>query len=467
MRSRPSVQLFLRPGVGRAGQDLHVEAVLASKSETPVDAIEITLRGVERVIVGSGNHASVQERQHVGQRATFGARKLLPGEHRCSVKFHVAEDAPASYRGSYVSIDYEVEVYVKIPWWPDRRVRFEIPVARAVPPPPPPTPRVFATHGEGPRGKEPYVEVSLDDVRMEASGTVSGAVSFGNVAHARISHVELAFVATEVVRLSVQDDEHRYESRAWKTTILDRAPHEAESIAFRVRVPDDAPAAFSAALSRIEWHLHAIGHVTLGRDVKLEVPIEIRAPMSEGPARRRLTAVPPVGRERRAQVWAAAAAKLGLESDPEREQMRTSFGAASVILRLEHRDGIGLLGVAELSWTPLGLDLEVRQRRWTDAFGGTEVVIPHPAFAKRFHVVARPEDEVRSSVSLVLDEPVRRTLDLFDDVEIDDEGAVLARRCSVQSAEALTLNLQQVLEGVRALGEAVARVPTVAARPYR
>jgi hypothetical protein len=457
------VQLFLRPGVVRAGTDVTVDAVLTSRSDTPSREITITMRALEHVLVPTGNSAHHQVHQHVGRRATFPARLLSKGEHRVSTRFHIPGDAPPSYQGQRVSMEYELEIHVAIPWWADRRARYVSPVVATPSAPPPPMPRVFATHATGPRGKDAYVECSLDDVRMEPGGVVTGAVSFSNVKSTRIGHVELAFVATEVVRLSQDGDEYKSEGSRWVATILDRPPLEGESIPFRLKVPVETPPTFAGALSRLEWRLAVIGHVTLGRDVTLEIPIEVRARSETSNAGRRVVAAPPVGRERRARVWAAAAESLGLESYAEQEEMRTNFGPASVILRLEHREGIGLHAVAELGWAALASELEVRERRWTDAFGGTEVVLAEGAFKKRFHVTAADAELPR----IVLEEEVQRLLLSCAEVQIDDEGASLVRPTSVQSAEALAKDLAPLLEAARSLGEAVGRAPTKTTAPYR
>jgi hypothetical protein len=457
------VQLFLRPGVVRAGTDVSVDVVLGSRSDTPSSGIAITMRALEHVLVPSGKSARHEVHQHVGRRASFPAKLLSKGEHRFTTKFHIPDDAPPSYMGQRISMEYEIEVHVTIPWWPDRRARYVIPVVATPTAPPPPMPRVFATRQAGPRGNEPYVECSLDDVRMEPGSVVTGAVSFSNVKSARVSKVELAFVATEVVRLAQDGDEHRNEGHRWVATILDRPPRESESIPFRLKVPNDTPPTFSGALSRLEWRLAVVGHVTLGRDVQLEIPIEVRARSESSDATRRIASAPPVGRERRAKVWAAAAQSLGLESYAEQEEMRTHFGPASVTVRLEHREGVGMHAVADLGWAPLASEMEVRERRWTDAFGGTEVTLGDGAFRKRFHVTAIDAELPR----LVLVEDVQRLLLGCAEVQIDDEGAALVRPTSVQSAEALAKDLAPLLEAARSLGEAVGRAPTKTAAPYR
>lgn len=466
MRRRPKVQLFLRPGVAVPGRELVAEVSLDSAAETPTSEVLVTLRGTETVTVHDGNHARSERREHVARQARFGPKVLGKGRHWYTTRFAIPASAPPSYAGSAVSIEYELEVHVDIPWWPDRTVRYLVPVAPASKPASPARPGVYCNTSGGPRGKDLYVELALDDLRIESGGVVSGAVSFANVGSARVRRVELCFHAQEHVRLRPGEAEYHREGRVWSTRILDRAPTEGEAVSFRVRFPEDATPGFTSALARVEWKLAVVAVVSLGRDVRIEVPIEVvsaeRGDERAG-RRRRIGAVPPVGRERHALVLRGAAQRLELEVASTKDEIRGGFGAASFAIRLEHREGVGLFGVVDLSWVSLGIDLEVRERKWTDAFGGAGVVFGDTGFDDRFQVQA--SDAALAAVLLAAE--VRGALAAFDEVEIDDCGARLSRRASVQSADALATDLRPALDAARALAEARDRVPGRDGAPYR
>jgi hypothetical protein len=179
-----------------------------------------------------------------------------------------------------------------------------------------------------------------------------------------------------------------------------------------------------------------------------------------GAVRRRRAQLPPVGHERRTLLLRAAAERLELELTAESEELRTVFASSTLIIRLEPHEGRGLVAVAELTWPTLGLDLELRERRWTDAFG-EELELSDPPFRKRFY--ARATETERAS--LMLDADVRGSFASLTEVEIDDEGAVLARPISVQSVESVVDDLRPTLDAARRLADAAARVaPTMGYR---
>ncbi len=450
MRRRPHVKLYLRPSIAAAGSEVVAEAVLTSRSTTPVEAITMVLRGNERV--GGGNQFTTVP--IVSQRASFGPRTLEKGEHRVAARFPIPHHAPPSYRGHFIAIDYELELHVSIPWWLDRRERYVVPVSRRVPESEPEAPRVFANRG---KNNEPYIEATLDDQTVQQASAISGATSFSNVSRARIKHINLEYQQREAVV-------HGNEVPMWQTvatyvsTILDRAPNEGETVRFRVGVPEGAAPTLVGAHARVSWTVAIVCVVSFGTDVRLTIPITV-LPTARAPRRRRRE-LPPVGGERRALLLRAAAQRLELDADSDGQELRGTFGPATAVVRFESRDELGLLAVVDLAWPALDLALEVRERKWTDAFG-EEVELDDAAFHKRFHLSARE----RERVERLFDDDVRRALLSLAEVAVDDEGAVLGAPISVQSLETVLEALTPMIENARVLASAVARVaPSVGYR---
>src|SRR5690606_10192191 len=142
------------------GERLIATAVLSSKTDTPVDFVELRLRGRMRLAV-AGRY--VDDRTIYDRVWRAGERELVAGEHRFPVEFPFGGDALPSHHGVSAWIDYSLDVHVSIPWWPDRRRSFVVPVA--FPPAVPgedPRPVVVASSPSGPRGGEPFMEVALD-----------------------------------------------------------------------------------------------------------------------------------------------------------------------------------------------------------------------------------------------------------------------------------------------------------------
>ncbi len=454
MRFRPDVALFLRPAVAIAGEEVLVEAVLKSRSETPVDSITMTLRGLE---TAGYNSTSYSRRNIVAQRAAFGPRKLEPGDNRVSARFPIPPDAPPSYRGRIFVVDYELELEVRIPWWLDRHQKFVVPVNRRAVPAEPAPPKVYCNRQRTPGAL--YMEATLDDVRIEQGGAVAGVVSFANVASARVKRVELVFHARESIGTPGAPPLAQFDGATYVSTILDRAPKEGEDARFRVAFPADAVISFESHHGRVDWTISIVARVSFGEDVPITVPIKV-VPATRGGRQRRRAELPPVGRERRAAVLHAAARRLDLEFDAEREELRSTAANATMSIRLEPHSDKGLLAITELVWPALGLDLVLRERRWTDAFA-EDLAVDDAAFRKRFHAAAR--DPERAGV--VLDDAVRASLAAFTEVEIDDEGAMLARPISVQSVDTVVNDLEPGLAAARSLAEAASRVaPTIGYR---
>jgi hypothetical protein len=447
VRRRPNIKVFLRPSIAVAGDEVAVDVVLTSKSQTPVDSVMLTLRGTE--MVGNGKNF-YQRRSLVAQRAAFGKATLEKGEARRSARFPIPHDAPPAYRGTFVVIDYELEVHVAIPWWLDRRDKFLIPVTRRSPDRAASLPRVFCNR-QAP-GAELYMEATVDEQRIEQDGAITGAVSFANVSSARIKRVELQFRQSESVMNAANGPPvWKLDAGTYVSTILDRAPHEGETVRFRVAMPKAAVMTFRTPYVALDWFVSIVAIVSFGTDVRIEVPLEVVAASSG--RKRRVAALPPVGHERRVLLLRAAAQQLELDFTADNEELRTTLGSSTLVIRLEPHEGKGLVAVTELSWPALGLDLELRERRWTDAFG-EELALDDKKFHKRFFV--RASDPERASN--LLDGEVRESFGTLTEVEIDDEGAVLARPISVQSVESVVEDLRPAVEAARRLADAAARI---------
>lgn len=450
MRGRPKISLFLRPAVAVAGGEVTADLVLVSKSETPVDSITLTLRGEEWV--GTAGHWD--QRSIVLLRAAFGERTLERGEQRVSAKFTLPVDAPPTHRGPTVFVRYELDVHVSIPWWPDRRELYVLPVVQRPLPSAAEPPKVFTNEKASP--SDLHVEATFDSMTLEQGGAVGGVVSFANVAGKRIKSVELVFQAREGV--VTPGGIQWVDGATYVSKILDRAPKEGESAPFRVRCPEDATASFATRRTRLVWMVSIVTRVSFGSDVSIVVPFTLLPAnrRGSGEARRR-TVLPPVGRERRALLFRAVGERLGLELDAEAEELRGDASAATLVLRLEQREDQGLYAVAELSWPALGLDLAVRERRWTDAFDDGVGLDDEP-FAKRVHVRANDVERARR----MFDEVLRASLLDTPSIELDDEGALLGRPVRILSTETMLEDVLPLFAAAEAVGAAVARVATTA-----
>lgn len=443
MRSRPEVKVYLTPAVVAPGERVVVETVLESKSETPVDFVEMRLRGTLRTAAGAGNARQVFDQSIFDAVWRSEPETLGDGERRYKVGFEMQPDAPPTYTGADAGITYELEVHVSIPWWPDRRKKFVVPVKM---PPITPGPHalsgVYATSTEGPRGGQPFMEVALDATDVALGDVVTGRISVANLRGSSVRGIDLSFVEIETVTLPYPASRER---GRFSLRVFDGHPIENEPIPFRVRVPDRAMPSFVAGPIRVTTHLELRAVLAWTSDIVLRAPLTI-APAKR--ADRDLGRVAPVGRERMLAVWQAEAHRHGFVVDAEGDGMHGLRGAVRVRITSEHRDGDFWL-VAELTGPSVGLDLDVTERSWRDALAIGIVKTDIEDIDKRFTVHAREHVQAKPFVDVFVS-----SLIAFEEAKASDGVTYLASRGSVHSTERVDSFVREVLSVTDALERA-------------
>lgn len=447
MRGRPSVKTYLRPPVATPGQPLQVEVVLASGSETPIDYVETTLRGKARMQMGKyGSVAPLLE-----HRARHGPRVLSKGEHRFASRFDVPQGLPPTYRGGVAWVDYVLTVHVSIPWWPDRRQSFTVPMSSAMRAEGA-TPQVLVSSLDGPHGTTPFLELSLESSTLEIGGTLAGAVSTSNTRQTQIRALDLFLVSIEA---STQTS-FSYVVRKARWRIHDGQPEEGQSIPFRVALPRDLQVAFTAPNFQVSWALEVVADVVWGFDATLRAPVKVVPPdTGAGGGSRAPRWVAPVGRERRAIAWSSVADRHGMVNDAAEERMSASVGAASLAVSTQQRGADGLYWVATLKWPALGIDLHAEPRGWTDLFSSRRIDLGDGRAATRFTARAREEAQGRA----VLGDGALESLAPFDEASLSDEGAVLASRARAETLAQLDAFVTSAVLAAQALARGITRVP--------
>lgn len=464
MRSRPKLEVYFQPSRPIPGSRLVVEVVAVSRSETPVDGIDLVLRGLERRY-SHNSHNGTTSTSHYEDIRPLALVAKIPGPMTLTAGRHVhraAFDLPPSITPSLKTrlglVEYTLDVRVGIPWWPDRRQIYALEVAI------PPTrgitqrPVTFCSAEGGPRGTALYLEASLDTTELPAGGVVEGAVSVHNVAHSRVRRVEVAFVGYDRARFRSSAAE--VEDSRFVAVVADGPPPEATPVPFSIRVPEQARPSIQGALFELAYQVEIRAVVAWGSDVVMRIPCTIRPVGSSTaePPRRGAKRLPPVGSERRRAVWAEVARRCGLDNDMEGERMRGTFGEVALSVTLEHRDDAGLWSVATLRWPALHVGLEVREKKWTDAFRAA-VELDDAGFAARLWGRGREAAQVEA----VLDDETRAALLVFEQVAVDDEGCVVASAGSAHAVEPLQAFVDAALRLARAFDRSRRAVPPPAA----
>jgi hypothetical protein len=352
-KTRPEIALYA-PRTLSPGDSLEARVVLRCAEPVPVD--ELTLE-----LVGNGVwFTSSQHGQHRNERSVvrlvgrpLTSRAELPaGEHEYRVSFAVPRDAPPSFSGGFLKIEWEFRVRASIPWWPDAKATFVAHVAPRPSASTPSGPRVYASNVEGPQGTKPYAEVSLGDA---ISGQpLEGTVALSNTAYNDYRAVELRLTSRETVPSLFNPHTVTNKHSTWRVPLS--SPGENELIRFRLQLPHMVPG-FETNQLGLEWVLEIRLCLAWALDARLWVPLSVqsRAVTDTSEASAPLA----VGNDRLASVWRQAGRDSGFNYRDG--QLSRECGAARLVIRREHRGRRGLRLVAEALYPDLDLGLKDEQ----------------------------------------------------------------------------------------------------------
>ncbi len=382
------------------GETVDARVVLYERTETPVNAIRVTLRGHQRV---AAHQPVVFETMSLAAEVARQIR-LAPGWYEYRVRFALPEDAPLSFVGAVFSVWYTVVVHVDIPFWPDARDVFNIAVAARDRLRPSPRPRAQTTAS----GAGPFLELSLDDTVVAPGEFLTGAIAAGHVDPSSVRRIKLSLVAAERA-LSGRAEIER--SRTHAVYVL--APGDVARgvpVRFKVVVPLHLTPAFQSPVAGLRWWFEARLERSLRSDLLTFVELDVGAFSFPRPETRGAPG-PLLGTERWRRVWGEAAARHGLALDAEDLLLTGEIAGAEVRVSM---GGDGQRFEVALDYPSLGIGLEVTRRRLP--FGGIDIDDAAPAFAQRFRVRAREPAQARAALT----NDLRRDLVAFSEARIDD-----------------------------------------------
>lgn len=456
MRSRPTIETFVVPSVPVAGGPLTVRARLKSSSETPIDGVEMRLSGIERRYSHSRSSQNSTSRvykthNHIALVAMTPATKLGVGTFEYTARFDLPAALPPSYTDDYTSVEYRLDIHVHIPWWPDRHESYVITVPAPSWSADPKGPVVFATHQDGPQRNQLYIEATVDPQSAYVGGAIRGAASISNVSK-KLKQVTIALVAINQAKFS--SSQQVIPVRRYEGVLFATKPGDGSSSPFSIAVPPNEWPSFDAALFLHRWLLELKGVLSWDEDVLLSIPVVVASKAPTVHVAQQLQRLPPVGRERRAKVWAYVAERQRMNNDAASEVMSTTIGAVDLRIELEQRAEQGLFSVATLSWPDLGVALTLSERRWTDRLRSGVYRTRDAPFDERFALRAREEHQALAMMT-------RSTRDLLrsvTEVAMHDDSAIVASPGGghrldqlehfVATAKALARSLDEARSGI-------------------
>jgi hypothetical protein len=338
--------------VVRPGEDLVIEILATSGSDTPIDFFDVTFAGEESVVVQRNNEI----RRH-GRRIVEAASRLreqgtlTEGEHRFTARFKVPLDAPASCLGALVTIRYEVRVHVAIPWWPDLRETYELLVEPHPEVRPKPAPaRASSAGGQG----VPFLELSVADTTFAVGDEVSGGFSVGNLAREAGEGVEISLVGIEHLR--VDGRSYRAEQLRHNVPNVFGVPRAGREVHFRFRVPKGAVPSFKTGVSQLEWTVQAVLRLSTLSSIACGIPVVIgRYAGGRAAAGRH----PDIGAARWRAAWAEAGEPHGLVLAEDRLALVGSRGDVRIEVKVDE-DGDEAALAATFRYPSIMLGLRVK-----------------------------------------------------------------------------------------------------------
>lgn len=434
VRRKPKLEVKTAPAVPRAGDRLTVWLSFTSKNRTPVKRTVVSLAVSER-LAAAGQESSEIVVELFRLQATFGAEVLERGTKKMTVFFDLPGNLPPTFEGS-TSVRATLTVRVEIPWWFTLEESFVLQFGPRLVPTNPRGAKVFATHAEGPKQGQPYMEATLDPGALALGGQVQGAVS--------ISMVPKSLQAGLLIMSAPTRGTGRAPAllRRYEAT-LGQPEQAGRRLLFSVGVPANEVPSLELSLARIHWVFELNAEFTRGAPLSLQIPVEMATVQSAPP----LAALPPIGEERRLRVWAEVGRRLAMSHSANEQLLSKTLGAISVELRGVAGE-FGLEG--KLTWPSLGIELRMRRSDWTDGF---RLFKQSPV--EGLFVSAREAPQVAPFCASDLVAVLSR----FESFEVDDDSCQVRFPRGSQRTNTLLEVATNVLELAQLLDHTIARVP--------
>lgn len=449
-KHRPDISLRC-PATVSPGEPFIATVSLETKAPVDVKWVTAELAGKMRGSVGSGDSRSSKR---VGV-CTLAARlceerRLHKGINTFRASFTIPSGSPPSYRTHDARVEYEMSIRASIPWWPDAKRTFEINVGLEEPMVPHPGMARLIASADQPTGLDPYIEASIAQDVFAPGDVITGSVAFSNVAKNRYKGARLRIIGTERVDIGKWTKESNDRTDLEFAMPLD--PVEGQAYPFRLRLPDHLPPSHQTTYWTLSYVLEIEAQRSWARDLAIAVPFTIvprRFKTRSAPARR---ALPTIGSERIAAIWAEAASETGLTL--EDDALRGEVTGVAVTIGRDHRGREGTFIVGELEYPPLGLDLSIQRGGRFDLLGRDDIEIGVSKWDRRHRVEARDAEQTRAFLLEVGGSLARfRTVVMSDRtlrVEVKDAGT------QPGPVRAIT---EAIVTLARALADARRRIP--------
>jgi hypothetical protein len=384
----PNVEVYA-PTSLVVGQDVGVEIVVTAEEPVKVEYIDAHITGHQGWRVGSGKNAVTMRHEYPTLTARLrGEGQLATGTSRYQTHFRLPADMPPSHAMAPAWAYLELFVRVAIPWWPDGKYKFTLPVRSSAPPSIAREPYAIRST---PSATEPRLEVSLASTQLIAGESVVGSVAVFHVDDRKPRELELSLVPSFKLYRGRSIRERR--GNTLGVTVEIPAGGAGTSVPFRFRLPSDITPTFTTLTHDLRWWLVAKTGSFFRGKLELAVPLHIydaaAAEKSE-----RLTVAPRLSDERITAAFAAFAAQHGWQQtadpdDPEQLVYEREAGDSTLLLGYSYRGEAGSFLVARVAHPPLGLGLDVTPSSRLREMFTSDIEIDLDDWDRAHHVFAR------------------------------------------------------------------------------
>lgn len=436
-------------GPVRAGQHNEIEISLTARESVDLEFVDATLEIVESWALQHELEEARSETLLALSARLLGRGTLERGAHSFRRSFELPSTIPPTFELRWAKVECRLTIHASIPWWPDSRAAFLIPV-RAATRDVPVAPYLLTNGATG--GSVPRIEVSLASRHIAARGVLAGAIAIFHHKREAVTGTRLALRARTALRRRVGGAFER-EAVAYTIALPSSLPVDGTPVPFRFQLPDEvAPSLRSMALE-LDWQLLVERPLAFGTDVWLEAPITILESEALEAATRAIEA-PRIGDERLSAVLADVAHRTGFRVEGS-ALISEERGTRIAIVREQRAAGSVLIATIDLPARGLGLGLIVERARPLARLLEGDVEIGHPRFDAEHRIEAREAAQARALFSAGLVDAIPRGAL----VRLDDQRAILEQLDPTLDGAALARFARAAAGVAWALEAAIARVP--------
>lgn len=343
-----------------AGSTVRFEIRVTVDEPTNIDGITLAICGTEGydAYEGVGSYVTTYPDLEASVR---GPGVLATGTSEYSVEAALPANMAPSHEVSPGFARLEVTVRIAIPWWPDRRSRFTLPVRL-----PPPaevirTPVAVTTEPGHVAADEPRLELGLASTRWLVGEIIRGTCALFHVDDRATREVELSLVPVIEGFADGGAQVSRGTPVAYGLTIPTFGS--GKHIDFAVPLPSTIAPSFRSVSHALNWLFVARYRELLGAKLELTVPIAIFDASAERVAEP-LRASPPLGDRRVSALFEAFARDAGWRLDMRDRSggeptLRRQVDDLELAIDYAYRADEGTFIVSRVRYPRLGIQLLV------------------------------------------------------------------------------------------------------------